>query len=113
MKYQTLPISLAKQKQSDINNSYHDNFIIVHCLPKLLLLKLSRSSYNQDLIYVDRALDTFDTLDLFLFTLKEKNFARRKFRGRKLSRFCVKTFLLNFSKIVISELSAQKERFHE
>ena len=72
----------------------------------VVLLKLSRPSYTQDLIYVDRAY----TLDLFLITSKEKNFARKKFYWRKLLRFHEqkKTYLLNFSEILIFELSAQK-----
>ena len=61
MKYQTLLTSLPKTKNNKIlNKSYHD---------KLLLLKLSRPSYTQGLIYVDTAY----TLDSFLITLKEEN----------------------------------------
>ena len=106
MKYQTFLISLAKQKQSDHQQIISNKFILAHCLPKVLLLKLSRPSYTEDLIYIDRAY----TLDLFLITLKKKNFMAENFRNFSCKK---EAYFLNFNEVLISELSAQKERLRE
>ena len=64
------------------------------------------------MIYVDRAYD----LDLLFNYLKiEKTSQEENFAGRKFRDFANKksTFLLSFNQILISEVSAQKEKLWE
>ena len=100
MKYQTLLTPLPKTKNNQIlKKSYHD---------KLLLLKLSRPSYTQGLIYVDTAY----TLDSFLITLKEENFTRRNSRdfANKKRHFSWIKGEFNFASSVEKKIS-RKENF--
>ena len=94
MKYLTVAISLAKQKQSDHKQILSSQFHIGLLSSQVALVEtLKAIIHTQGLIYVDRAY----ALVLLLINLKQKNLARKKFPGRKLSRF--------------RELSARKKDF--